>query len=89
MHVNLHPFRHMDAAKGWALSPLWLETLDWAVKGALAARLGKLTPESWNEYLREGLAAVRATNPTRVVILGGGSWNSIDDLQKLVLALVP
>jgi endoglucanase len=135
VRINLHPFRHMDAANGFALRPAWLETLDWAVKGALASRLavvldmhefhamaedpvgrrdawlafwrqvaprfkdapedvvfellnepfGKLTPELWNEYLKEGLAVVRATNPTRVVVLGGGRWNSIDGLQTLVL----
>ena len=135
VRVNLHPFKHMDAANGFALKPSWLDTLDWAVKGALAARLavildmhefhamaedpagrkeawlsfwrqvaprfkdapddvvfellnepfGKLTPELWNEYLKEGLAVVRATNPTRAVIVGGGSWNSIDGLQTLVL----
>jgi hypothetical protein len=135
VRINLHPFRHMDAANGHALKPSWLETLDWAVKGALANHLavildmhefgamaedpagrkeawlsfwrqvaprfkdapddvvfellnepfGKLTPELWNEYLKEGLAVVRATNPSRVVILGGGRWNSIDGLQSLVL----
>jgi endoglucanase len=135
VRINLHPFRHMDPATGFALKPAWLETLDWAVKGALVARLavildmhefhamaedpagrkeawlafwkqvvarfkdapddvvfellnepfGKLTPELWNEYLKDGLAVVRATNPTRVVILGGGRWNSIDGLQNLVL----
>jgi hypothetical protein len=135
VRINLHPFRHMDAANGFALEPAWLETLDWAVKGALAARLavildmhefhamaedpagrkegwlafwrqvaprfegapddvvfellnepfGKLTPELWNEYLKDGLAVVRATNPTRAVIVGGGRWNSIDGLQALVL----
>jgi endoglucanase len=135
VRINLHPFRHMDPANGFALRPAWLETLDWAVKGALAARLavildmhefhamaedpagrkgawlafwkqiaprfedapddvvfellnepfGKLTPELWNEYLKEGLAVVRATNPTRLVILGGGRWNSIDGLQTLAL----
>ena len=46
---------------------------------------GKLTPDLWNEYLKEGLAVVRATNPTRVVVLGGGRWNSIDGLQTLAL----
>jgi len=135
VRINLHPFKQTDAANGWALKPSWLDTLDWAVKGALAARLavildmhefhamaenpagrkpawlafwkqvatrfkdapddvvfellnepfGKLTPELWNDYLKEGLAVVRATNPTRVVILGGGRWNSIDGLQTLVL----
>jgi hypothetical protein len=135
VRINLHPFKHMDPANGHALKPSWLDTLDWAVKGALAARLavildmhefhamaedpagrkgawlafwkqvgsrfqgapgdvvfellnepfGKLTPEVWNEYLKEGLAVVRATNPTRAVIVGGGRWNSIDGLQTLVL----
>ena len=135
VRINLHPFRHMDPANGHALKPSWLDTLDWAVKGALAARLAvildmhefgamaedpagrkeawlsfwrqvaprfkdapddvvfellnepnqKLTPEMWNEYLKEGLAIVRATNPTRTVIVGGGRWNSIEGLQTLVL----
>ena len=39
VRINLHPFRHMDAANGFALKPSWLDTLDWAVKGALANRL--------------------------------------------------
>ena len=135
VRVNLHPFRHMDAANGHALSSAWLETLDWVVKGSLDAGLavildmhefhamaedpagrkaawlafwrqvaprfkdapddvvfellnepfGKLTPELWNDFLAEGLAVVRATNPTRAVIVGGGRWNSIDGLQELVL----
>ena len=135
VRINLHPFKHMDPANGHALKPSWLDTLDWAVKGALAARLAvildmhefgamaedpagrkeawlsfwrqvaprfkdasddvvfellnepnqKLTPEMWNEYLKEGLAIVRATNPTRTVIVGGGRWNSIEGLQTLVL----
>ena len=135
VRINLHPFKHMDPANGHALKPAWLDTLDWAVKGALAARLAvildmhefgamaedpagrkeawlsfwrqvaprfkdapddvvfellnepnqKLTPEMWNDYLKEGLAIVRATNPTRTVIVGGGRWNSIEGLQTLVL----
>ena len=117
VRINLQPFKYMDAANEYALRPSWLETLDWAVKNALAARLavildmhefhamaedpagrkaqwlafwtqiaarfkdapddvvfellnepfGKLTPEMWNDYLEEGLAVVRATNPTRAV----------------------
>lgn len=34
VRINLHPFRHMDAANGWALRPGWFETLDWAVAKA-------------------------------------------------------
>jgi endoglucanase len=34
VRVNLHPFRHMDKANGWALSDAWFATLDWAIKQA-------------------------------------------------------
>jgi endoglucanase len=46
---------------------------------------GKLTPELWNVWLPELLAVVRATNPTRTLIVGPGSWNGIDALDTLVL----
>jgi endoglucanase len=46
---------------------------------------GKLTPEIWNAFLKEGLAVVRATNPTRAVVIGPGRWNGIESLDELVL----
>ncbi|HVO12314.1 MAG TPA: glycoside hydrolase family 5 protein [Vicinamibacteria bacterium] len=135
VRINLHPFKAMDPANGHAIAPAWLSTLDWAVKGALAAHLavildlhefhamaedpvgrkemllsfwrqiaprfkdapdevvfellnepfGKLTPEMWNGYLKEALAVVRASNPTRVVVVGPGQWNGISALPGLVL----
>lgn len=45
----------------------------------------KLTPELWNQYLREALAIIRQTNPTRTVVIGPASWNSINFLEKLEL----
>ena len=45
----------------------------------------KLTPELWNQYLREGLAVIRQKNPTRTVIAGPAFWNSIDHLPQLEL----
>ena len=45
----------------------------------------KLTPKLWNQYLREALALIRQSNPTRTVIVGPASWNSIDLLEKLEL----
>lgn len=45
----------------------------------------KLTPELWNEYFAEVLALIRATNPTRGVIVGPGHWNAISHLEKLKL----
>lgn len=34
VRVNLHAFRHMAAARDWALRDTWWDTLDWAVKNA-------------------------------------------------------
>jgi endoglucanase len=46
---------------------------------------GKLTAELWNELLREALAIIRRTNPTRTVVIGPASWNNISHLDKLEL----
>jgi endoglucanase len=135
VRINLQPFRYMRAGNGYALPASWLETLDWAVSHALAAKLavildmhefqamaddpaghkeqwlafwrqvaprfatapdtvvfellnepfGNLTPELWNEYLREGLGLVRQSNPDRVVVIGPGLWNGIGALPSLQL----
>ncbi len=135
VRVNLHPFRHMDSTDGYRLRTAWLETLDWAVEGALAAGLmvildlhefnamaddpegkkemflsfwrqvapryadapdavvfellnepnRKVTNTMWNGLLREALAIVRNSNPTRTVIVGPGEWNSIRALKDLDL----
>jgi endoglucanase len=45
----------------------------------------KLTPELWNALLKEALAVIRKTNPTRNVIIGPAFWNSIGNLDKLEL----
>jgi endoglucanase len=45
----------------------------------------KLTPELWNEYLKEPLEIMRVTNPTRTIIVGPAFWNGIDFLDKLEL----
>ena len=34
VRINLHAFRHMDAAKDWALRDTWWETLNWALDNA-------------------------------------------------------
>ncbi|MBX9628508.1 MAG: glycoside hydrolase family 5 protein [Gemmataceae bacterium] len=46
---------------------------------------GKLTEEKWNAVLPAALKAVRATNPTRPVVVGPGQWNGIWALPKLKL----
>jgi endoglucanase len=44
-----------------------------------------LTPERWNGLLAEALAVVRASNPTRNVIVGPAFWNNAANLPQLVL----
>ncbi len=46
---------------------------------------GKLTPELWSEFLGEVLPIIRATNPTRTLVIGPPHWNGIDHLDELVL----
>lgn len=45
----------------------------------------KLDADAWNRVLLEGLAAVRASNPTRPVIIGPTTWNNLSALPKLNL----
>ena len=135
VRINLHALQRLKAKNGYKLEDAWLNTLDWAVKSALANNLmvildlhnytdiakdplgykprflaywkqiaahfqdapatvlfellnepnGKLTPQPWNEFLGEALEIIRATNPTRTVIIGPPFWNSIDHLDELAL----
>lgn len=41
--------------------------------------------DHWNDLFPKALAAIRATNPTRTVIVGPTHWNRIDDLPLLKL----
>jgi endoglucanase len=45
----------------------------------------KITPEIWNDYLKEPLAIIRAAHPTRTLIIGPAHWNGIDYLHRLEL----
>ena len=44
-----------------------------------------MTPELWNAQLRETLAVIRATNPTRNVVIGPSFWNGLEQLPALDL----
>jgi len=46
---------------------------------------GKLDAPKWNDLLAKTLTAVRATNPTRMIVVGPVAWNSIRMLPKLIL----
>jgi len=45
----------------------------------------KLTADRWNALAADALAVIRRANPTRTVIIGPDMWNSINELDKLVL----
>ena len=46
---------------------------------------GKMDAPHWNTLLAKTLAVVRATNPTRTIVIGPAHWNNYRDLPKLVL----
>ncbi len=46
---------------------------------------GRLNGDTWNELAARTLAAVRVTNPTRVVLIGPGEWNNVSELPRLKL----
>jgi endoglucanase len=46
---------------------------------------GRLNGEAWNTLAPKALAAVRASNPTRAVLIGPGEWNAVGELPKLRL----
>lgn len=46
---------------------------------------GRLDGEPWNVLAAQALAAVRASNPTRTVLIGPGGFNAIGELPKLRL----
>ena len=46
---------------------------------------GALDARAWNALYPQLIAAVRETNPTRTLVLGGPSWNSLGGLDELVL----
>jgi endoglucanase len=46
---------------------------------------GRLNGEAWNQLAARTLSVVRATNPTRAVLIGPGEWNGIPELPKLKL----
>lgn len=46
---------------------------------------GRLNGDAWNTLASNVLAVVRATNPTRAVLIGPGEWNSVYELKNLRL----
>ena len=46
---------------------------------------GKVDIPGWNSLLKESLAIIRKTNPTRNVVIGPAVWNTFPNLDKLEL----
>ncbi len=46
---------------------------------------GLLSAKLWNNLIVSTLQVIRATNPTRNVVVGPTNWNNLDDLDELVL----
>ena len=44
-----------------------------------------LSAQRWNRLLKEAIAAIRRTNPTRVIVVGPAEWNSPYRLHQLDL----
>jgi endoglucanase len=44
-----------------------------------------LTPELWNQYLRDALAVIRQGNPSRYVMIGTAEWGGIGAMNRLEL----
>lgn len=46
---------------------------------------GAMTVALWNAQIKETLAIIRASNPTRNVVIGPGAWNGMEQLPALEL----
>lgn len=46
---------------------------------------GNLTSDLWNEYIEEGVAIIRETNPTRKIIIGTSNYYNISTIDDLIL----
>jgi endoglucanase len=46
---------------------------------------GALTVTKWNSLLSRAIAAIRPTNPNRLIVVGPGNWNKISALPELLL----
>ena len=46
---------------------------------------GLMTPKHWNDLIALVVPVIRATNPTRNIVIGPADWNSLNDLDELSL----
>ena len=53
--------------------------------GVLNEPYNNLTPALWNSHLSEVIEVIRVTNPTRILVIGPGRWNSPLVIEELEL----
>jgi endoglucanase len=76
--VKLHAF--------WSqIAPRYKDAPNRVIFEMLNEPHGVLTPEAWNTLLAETLATIRASNPTRNIVIGPSHWNGLEDLPLLQL----
>ena len=93
--INIHHFEEMDKApldNRARLAGLWRQIAthfrgrsEDVVFEILNEPNTAQTAPLWNETLRLALTEIRASNPTRAVIVGGVNWNNITTLATLDL----
>jgi len=67
------------------VAPRFKDAPDGVVFEILNEPNGQVTAEMWNVWLKECLAIIRESNPTRTVIIGPAFWNNIHYLDKMTL----
>lgn len=89
--LNVHHYSEMDANLP-RLIGLWTQIAERykdrpasVVFEMLNEPHDKLVDKKWNDAIPPVLKAIRASNPTRPVIVGGPYWNAIWAMDKLVL----
>lgn len=46
---------------------------------------GGLNARSWNDLIALTIPLIRASNPTRNIVIGPANWNNVDNLDELIL----
>lgn len=67
------------------VAPIYKDTPPSVIFEILNEPNSQLTDARWNALMKEALAVIRKTNPTRNVIVGPAFWNNIHHLDKLDL----
>jgi endoglucanase len=93
--LNVHHFDELDKAptenKAWFLA-LWKQIAERYRDRPDSVYFeldnephDTLTDDAWNGLVPDVLKVVRASNPNRMVIVGPGMWNNVNNLPKLQL----